>query len=137
MSPIELEIVYQKYMGNLASFVPDGILDVDLDLLQQLGLVQEPMELSQEDNMGYNFYVVESSDKLTLFNSKFIVWIVPQLIDKVPVTYGLIASNHEKDTHLEMVFSAKGVYNHSNLVLRVLEKLLEQIEDNEKELYFY
>ena len=92
---------------------------------------------SSETSLTHNFYVVESSDKLTLFNPKYVIWIVPQLVDNVPTTHTLIALNDKQHTHLEMVFSTSGVYNHSSLVLKILEKFLEQIEENEQEICPY
>jgi hypothetical protein len=137
MDPEELELDYQKYINNLKEFVPDGVVEIDLSLLHELGLLSYGDEEGEESSLTHNFYVIESSDKLTLFNQKYVVWIVPKLIEQTPVTYTLIALNEKKQTHLEMVFSTSGVYNHSNLVLRILEKFLEQIEENEEELCRY
>lgn len=135
MNPEELEIDYQKYIGDLKQFAPDGVVEIDLSLLHELGLLSCEEE-NEETSLTHNFYVVESSDKLTLFNQKYVVWIVPKLIDQTPTTYTLIAALKEKkQTHLEMVFSTAGVYNHSSLVLRILEKFLEQIEENDEEIF--
>jgi hypothetical protein len=138
MNPEELESDYQKYIGDLKRFSPDGIVEIDLTLLHELGLLSQEEESETENAaLTHNFYVVESSDKLTLFNQKYVVWIVPRLIEQTPTTYTLIALNDKKETHLEMVFSASGVFNHSSLVLRILEKFLEQIEENEEEICRY
>ncbi len=137
MNPEELEIDYQKYIGNLKQFVPDGVVEIDLSLLGELGLLSCAEAEIDDASLTHNFYVVESADKLTLFNQKFVVWIVPKLVDQTPTTYTLIALKEKKQTHLEMVFATSGVYNHSNLVLRILEKFLDQIEENEAELVKY
>jgi hypothetical protein len=137
MNPEELEADYQKYMDNLKEYAPDGIVEIDLSLLHELGLLTCEEDGSEEASLTHNFYVVESADKLTLFNQKYVVWIVPKLIDQTPTTYTLIALNDKKQTHLEMVFATSGVYNHSSLVLRILEKFLEQIEENEEEICRY
>ena len=118
-------------------FAPDGIVEIDLSLLHELGLLACEEESHEETSLTHNFYVVESADKLTLFNQKYVVWIVPKLVDQTPTTYTLIALNDKKQTHLEMVFATSGVYNHSSLVLRILEKFLEQIEENEEEICRY
>lgn len=138
MNPEELEYDYQKYIGDLKQFVPDGVVDIDLSLLHELGLIScEETHEEEETSLTHNFYVVESSDKLTLFNQKYVVWIVPKLVEQTPTTYTLIALNDKKQTHLEMVFATSGVYNHSSLVLKILEKFLEQIEENEEEICRY
>jgi hypothetical protein len=137
INPEELESDYQKYICNLKQFAPDGVVDIDLSLLHELGLLSCEEEEQDEGSLTHNFYVIESSDKLTLFNQKYVVWIVPKLIEQTPTTYTLIALNDKKQTHLEMVFSTSGVYNHSSLVLRILEKFLAQIEENEEEICKY
>ncbi len=134
--PQELEIHYQTFIEDLHNFLPDGILDVDLTLLNDLGLLsnETSSEEEQEDALSHSFYVIESSEKLTLFNQKFVIWIVPKMVEQSPTTYTLVALNEPKQPHLEMVFATSGVYNHSSLVLRILEKFLQQIEENEAEI---
>lgn len=131
--PEELEELYEEFMSDLPQYVPDGIVDVDLDLLHELDLLTTEDE-DEDELMTQSFYVIESSEKLSLFNQKFLVWIVPQAEGEHPTTYTLIARNEPKPSHLEMVFTTSGVYNHSSLVLRILEKFLEQIEENEQAL---
>lgn len=136
--PKELEADYQKYINNLPTFIPDGIVAIDLSLLHELDLLacEESLE-GHDTNLTHNFYVVESAEKLTLFNQKYVVWIVPKLVEQIPTTYTFIALNDKKKTQLEMAFSTSGIYNQSNLVLRILEKFLEQIEENEEAIYRY
>lgn len=135
MNPHDLEEAYQEYINDLKGFVPDGIVEVDLTLLYELDLlnIEEYFE-GDETPLSHNFYVIESPDKLTLFNQKFVVWIVPKMVEETPSTFTLIALKDKDKTHLEMVFSTQGVYNHSSLVLRILEKFLILIEENEKEI---
>jgi len=138
MDPESLEVDYKKYMTDLKSFAPDGIVEINLSLLQELGLLSSDEEIENQDSMlAHNFYVVESSEKLTLFNQKFVVWIVPKMIEQTPTTITLIALAEKTSSKLEMVFTTTGIYNHSNLVLRILEKFLEQIEENEEEMNRY
>lgn len=137
MNPKDLDSFYQHFITDLPKFVPDGFVEVNLALLNDLGLLSSEQTIEQEDpsSLTHSFYVIESSDKLTLFNPKFIVWIVPKIIDQIPTTYTLVALNEPEHPHLEMVFTTAGVYNHSNLVLKILEKFLDQIEENEEEIF--
>lgn len=135
MDPQELEEVFQEYMADLSQHVPDGIYDVDLTLLYELDLLTAQEEGAEDDLLSYSFYVIESADKLTLYNQKFVIWILPKMVDGVATTYTLIAINEGDRPQLEMVFTTSGVYNHSNLVLRILEKFLAEIEENEQALY--
>ena len=135
-NPQEIEEAFQKFMGNLPEFTPDGIVNVDLALMQELDLLHSEEELEDDNQaLSHSFYVVESHEKLTLFNDRFVVWIVPQLVDDTAMTYTLIALNEEQKNRLEMVFATSGVYNHSSLVLRILEKFLDQIDENEQEIH--
>lgn len=134
LNPQDLEEAYQEYMDDLSSYVPDGIYEIDLAFLNELNLLSADEEDETEAELSYSFYVLESAEKLTLYNQKFIVWIVPKMVDDTPTTFTLIALNEEEEPHLEMVFTTSGVYNHSNLVLKILEKFLEEIEENESEI---
>jgi hypothetical protein len=135
LNPQDLEETYQGYMEDLSRYVPDGIYEIDLAFLHELGLLTTEETEDEEAELSYSFYVLESAEKLTLYNQKFIVWIVPQMVDITPTTFTLIALNDGEKPHLEMVFTTSGVYNHSNLVLKILEKFLEEIEENEQEIY--
>ena len=135
MDPTVLEEAYEGYIADLPRYIPDGLFTVDLALLQQLNLLQQEMDAKQaHDFLNESFYVIESEEKLTLFNQKYSVWIVPQIVENNPVTFTLIALNENNRPHLEMGFTTSGVYNHSSLVLRVLERFLEEIDENEQEL---
>lgn len=134
LNPQDLEEAYQEYMEDLSSYVPDGIYEIDLAFLHELNLLSAGGEEEEEAELSYSFYVLESAEKLTLYNQKFIVWIVPRMVEETPTTFTLIALNEEEEPHLEMVFTTSGVYNHSNLVLKILEKFLEEIEENESEI---
>lgn len=134
MNPQDLEMTYQEYIQDLSKHAPDGIFDVDLSLLYELDLLNAQEEEEEDSALTQSFYVLESSDKLTLYNQKFVVWIVPKMVEETPKTFTLIALNENEKPHLEMVFATSGVYNHSNLVLRILERFLAQIEETEKEI---
>ncbi|MFN0065647.1 MAG: hypothetical protein ACKVOH_05355 [Chlamydiales bacterium] len=135
-SPQQIEEIYQKFMGDLKKFAPDGVIEVDIELMQELDLLHSDLDNEEEDGaLSHSFYVVESQEKLTLFNDRFLVWIVPQLVNDLATTYTLIALNEDNKGKLEMVFSTSGVYNHSSLVLRILERFLDQIDENEQEIH--
>ena len=70
------------------------------------------------------FHVIESIEKVTLFNEQFIVWIIPKTDLESPMTYVMIALNHPEKAHLEIVFTTSGVYNTPRHVLKVLQHFL-------------
>lgn len=131
-NPLVLEECYKKYMKNINKWIPEGITNIDLTILHNLNLVNFYNKDKYDTGLTRYFHVIESEDKITLINDEFVVWIVPEKINDISVTYILIALNNENDVHLEMAFSTTGVYNNSRLVLRILEKYLFEIQENEE-----
>lgn len=130
-----IEQAFQRYIENLGAWLPEGIIDVDLPLLQRFDLIdyqQNELEMPKDPALTRYFHVIETQEKITLINDQFVVWIVPDKIEEVPITYTLIALHTGKEPRLEMAFATSGVYNSSHLVLRVLEKFLEEIQENEE-----
>jgi hypothetical protein len=127
----QLESCYKKYINNITDWIPEGIQEIDLRLLQKFDLLDYHDRDYKNPNLNRYFQVLETSEKITLVNDQFIVWIVPEKVDETPITYALIALNDGGYPHLEIAFSASGVYNTSHLVLRVLEKFLMEIQETE------
>jgi len=127
-----IEKCYQKYMEQKNTWSHENLIHVDIDLLKRFNLLINPEVSGQDSALNRYFHVIESQEKITLINEEFVIWIVPERENNVNMTYGLIALNKEKgEPQLEVVFAAAGVYNTSFLVLRVLEKLLQEIQENE------
>lgn len=128
-----IDLQYQKFTKDLNRYLPDGLIQVDIDLLQELDLVNFH---SQKNDPGFTryFQVSETDEKITLINEQHIVWIVPEKHEEESFTYILIALNHFEEPHLELAFSVSGAYNTSRLVLRLLEKYLMEIQENEDSL---
>ena len=128
----QIDIIYKKYSSDLNHYLPDGLIQVDLELLQELNLLSFHKDKNEPGFTRY-FQVVESDDRITLMNEQFIIWIVPEKVDNQSLTYVLIATNQE-EPHLEIAFSVAGAYNTSRLVLHLLEKYLIEIQDIEDSL---
>lgn len=126
-----LEKYFKKYISDLAKWAPEGIINVDLELLHNFRLLNYHKPSSHDPNLTRYFHVLETEEKITLVNEQYVVWIVPEKVNNLPVTYTLIAINNPEYPKLELVFSTQGVYNTSKLVLRVLEKYLYEIQENE------
>lgn len=133
LNPIELEDAFQNFIANLNDYIPDGIIEVNLQLLSELGLLEvEQMQDDQSDEeFPHYFHVIETSDKVTLFNHQFAVWIVPKIIDGNPTTLTLISLITEDEPNLEIVFSTSGLYNAPKYVLKVLKSYLSEVLDTE------
>lgn len=127
-----IEEYFKKFSKDLQQWLPEGITAVDLHLLHRFNLLHYYNKERHDPSFTRYFNVVESLDKITLINEQFVVWIVPGKVDHSPITYTLVALNTEESPHLEVAFATTGVYNTSKLVLRVLEKFLYEIQENEE-----
>lgn len=127
-----LEASYKKFVQDISSWLPEDIVYVDLKLLHQFNLLHYHDANFNDPSLTRYFHVIESNEKITLINDEFAVWIVPEKVEEVPLTYTLVALNRPKEPELQLCFVTSGVYNSSRLVLRVLEKYLHEIQENEK-----
>ncbi len=127
-----IEECYHSYKNDLVRWIPEDIIVVDLTLLQRFNLLNEDINKPQEPPLSQYFQIIESPNKMTLISSQFVIWITSEKINNIAGTWTLIALNTPSKPHLELAFLATGVYNSSKLVLRLLEKFLFEIEENEK-----
>ncbi len=132
MNPIELDQTYNEFMKNLPQWIPEGIIEVNLALLEQIGLLKcAQFEQTHEEQLPHYFHVIETTDKVTLFNHQFVIWISPKVIDELPTTYVLIALISGGKPHLEIVLSAGGVYNTPKFILKLIRYYLAEVTDTE------
>lgn len=132
INPSQLEEAYKEFTLNLQKWVPDGVQQVNINLLQELGLLNAAQfEQNSTDNLMHYFHVIETPDKVTLFNEQFAVWIVPKMVSDVASTLTFIALLPKKGPHLEIVFSTEGVYNTPKFILKVLQHFLTEVIDTE------
>lgn len=137
-NPMQIEQVYKDFMSNLPKFAHDGILSINLSFLHDHGLL-EALGTNEDDSEDLTqfFHVIESPEKVTLFNEHFIVWIIPKMEQGQPVTIVLIASNQEEKAQLEIVFTTYGVYNSPRYVLKVLQHFLADMLETEETLTLF
>ncbi|MBX9922571.1 MAG: hypothetical protein K2Y01_00530 [Rhabdochlamydiaceae bacterium] len=132
MNPIQLEEAYRDFTENFQKWAPDGFINVNLQLLQELGLLSNSeLEISDPESLSQQFHVIETSEKVTLFNKQFAVWIIPQTDTELPSTLILIALIQNLKPHLEIVYTTSGVYNTPKYILRILQHFLTEVLDTE------
>ncbi len=136
MNNIErVEAYYKKFTKDISKWLPEGMIEVEIALLQNYGLLNfDDESIPEDDALTRYFHVVETDEKITLVNDQFVIWIVPENVNNVSKTFSYIALNTGKTPVLETAFCVTGVYNTSKLVLRVLEKLLQDVMENEEAL---
>lgn len=130
MNPAHIEEKYKEFLTHLGDLAHDGIVDIDLKFLHETALLQSLNNEEEDlDDLTQYFHVLESAEKVTLFNDQFLVWILPKLEEEQPITYVMIALNYPEHAHLEVVFTTRGIYNTPRYVLKVLQNyLLEMLE---------
>lgn len=132
INPSQLEEAYKEFTQNFNKWVPDGVMAVDLSLLHELGLLNfNHLEQGTTDSLMHYFHVIETPDKVTLFNEQFAIWIIPKITEEIPLTMTMIALLHNSKPHLEIVFSTSGVYNTPRFILKVLQHFLTEVVDTE------
>jgi len=136
LNPVKLEQSFTEFMKDLNRWLPDGIIDVDLFLLKEFDLLSDDEDEENEkilqSQFPFYFHVVETADKVTLFNNQFAVWIVPKIVNGVPTTFTLISLvQYEEHPSLEIVFTTSGIYNSPKTVLKVLRHFLSEVIDTE------
>jgi hypothetical protein len=132
VNPEELEHSFKEFNDNLQKWVPDGVLPVNLTLLHELGLLDHAQfEQGPPEQLMHYFHVIETPDKVTLFNDQFAVWIMPKVSGETSSTLTFIALLHQNKPHLEIVFSTAGVYNTPRHILKVLQHFITEVIDTE------
>ena len=136
MNPMEIEQAFREYARDIERSAPDWVIHIDLELLQKEGIVSSSESFladnkGVEEKIAERFHVIESPEKVTLFNDQFSVWIVPRLVNGRPETFTMIASNRQGHPHLELVFATTGVFNTPSYILKVLEHYLEEVMETD------
>ena len=126
-----IEKSFKILINKLNELNHENFIHVDLEFLQKHDLLHFHQLKSSNHSLTRYFQVIESFEKITLINEEFVVWIVPENIEGKSVIYTLVALNKDAEPKLELVFLLSGVYNSTQIVLKVLEKLLLEIEETE------
>lgn len=133
MTPNDLEEAYHEFSANFKKWAPDGIIQINLETLCEMGLLnRDDFDEEEPDEVTQYFHVTETADKITLHNEKFAIWIVPKLVNNVPTTHTYISQLQKKKPHLELVYATAGVYNTPKFILKVLQHFLIEVIDTDE-----
>ncbi len=133
ISVSKLEESFLEFSHQLGKYVPDGVIVVDLQMLHTMGLlrIEEFDTIKRCKESSLLFHLIETEEKITLFNEQFAVWILPKIEDNRGITLTFIALLQEGTPHLELVFETSGVYNSPSFILKILKHFLKEVCDNE------
>ena len=133
VTPGDVEEWFHDYMTFFPACAHDGIISIDLSYLHDIGLLScQKQDDDSSQSLTDSFHIIESWEKITLYNEFYAVWIIPKIVDGTASTFTLISSIQGQSTHLEVVFSTSGIYNAPRLILKITEHFLNDIEENEK-----
>lgn len=127
-----LEASFEKWIEEAEGKGLDILYQVDMPLLERMGVVKEGSIVQDYPTGERKFSVIQGLDKMTLYNEQFVVWIVPQNVDDKAASLVWIAQFSKLSEGILMGFLAKGPLNNSKIVLRLLEAFLEEIEETDK-----
>lgn len=132
INPGVLDEAFKEFTKNFSKWLPDGVISVNLQVLFELGLLSTAhLEQATPDNLSHQFHVIETSEKVTLYNEQFAIWIIPQSEQDSSSTTAMIALLQNNKPHLEIVYQTSGVYNTPRYILKVLQHFLTEVLDTE------
>ena len=132
INPSALDEAFSEFSKNFSKWLPDGVISINLQVLHDLGLLNSAnLDKPVPDNLSHQFHVIETNDKVTLYNQQFAIWIVPQNESNIPTTMAMIALLQHGKPHLEIVYKTSGVYNTPRYILRILQHYLTEVIDTE------
>ena len=132
INPNMLDAAFTEFTQNFSKWLPDGVIQINLQVLHELGILTSfYLDKATADNLSQHFHVIETDDKVTLYNEQFAVWIVPQNTQEGSSTTAMIALLQNHKPHLEIVYTTSGVYNTPRYILKILQHFLTEVLDNE------
>lgn len=127
----ELDGFFQELSAHTGEMLPDGIVDINVRVLHDLRLLSEDPPVVHETPPSSLLQAVDSGGKITLYNEKFALWIVPQANASPPTTITFIARRAESTITPEVAFRTQGLHNRSKTILRLIDRYLTEIQENE------
>lgn len=134
ISPEKLEKYFHQFTDDLSKWIQDGIQNIDHAFLKEAGINVDNNDSNSLDDLPFYFHVIETDEKVTLFNNQFIVWIIPKIVNDESLTYTLICYLHENEPKLEIVFTTKQEFNSPKLLIKTLRYYLTEMIDTESEI---
>ena len=127
----QLDGFFQRLSANTGEFFPDGVVDINVKVLHTLDLLSDTSPAPYEAPASSLLQAVESDGRITLFNEKFALWIVPQANTSVPTTITFIARKTGETISPEVAFRTQGIHNRSKTILRIIDRFLAEIQETE------
>ena len=134
INPEKLEKYFHQFTDDLSKWIQDGIQEIDENFVQRAGINIDGQESNSLEDLPFYFHVIETDEKVTLFNNQFIVWIIPKIVNDESLTYTLICYLNENEPKLEVVFTTKQKFNSPKILIKTLRYFLTEMIDTESEI---
>lgn len=126
----EINAYYEYLNDHTSDILPDGIIEVDVKTLQNLDILNshEPLGSTPAKEL---LQAIESGGRITLFNERYILWIVPQSENFPPSTTVILARCVKNEIKPEVGFRTCGIHNQSKTILQLIDRYLSDIQETE------
>jgi hypothetical protein len=118
---------FREIMDLLSNGSSDFWVELDLSLLEELGVLSDFREANPFPPPRFELFI--SEEKITLVSQQFVFWLLPMEEDDMWVTYAIIAGGLDDPPLLHQAVRARGVYNTSKMLMRMLGKYTQVIEN--------
>jgi hypothetical protein len=127
----ELDAFFDHLQSHTSDLLPDGILEINVKTLHTLHLLSEETPPSGTPPASTLLQAIESEGKITLYNEKFALWVAPQKNADPASTIVFIASRKDNEMKPEIAFRTTGIHNRSKTILKLIDRLLADIQETE------
>jgi hypothetical protein len=129
----DINAFYAYLTQHTPDLIPDGIIDVDVKLLQSLNILN-PTQNIGSGSAKELLQAIDSGGRITLFNDRFVLWIIPQNDVSPPSTTVILARCNENTIKPEVAFRTAGIHNQSKTILQLIDRYLIDIQETEEVL---
>jgi hypothetical protein len=126
----EINAYYDYLSKHTSDLLPDGIVNVDVKLLQSLSILSPNASLGSASAKEL-LQAIESGGRITLFNDHYVLWIVPQNEVSPPSTTVILARCDKNSIKPEVGFKTAGIHNQSKTILQLIDRYLVDIQETE------
>ena len=130
--PAWAESAFQHFITDLTLRYHNEIVLVDSAQLALYRLSETDLLAPPDDKSPFcYFHVAEASEKLTLINDRFVAWILPMWHIFSGQTLLIVAGREPGQLVLKSVLALPKTCNSPNAALKVLERVLIDVREND------
>lgn len=147
---------FYTFRSNITAFSPDGVLNVDINLLQSLHMLTlksslQPLDTELEQSLFSSYLsllpfsswtrfatVKEDEEKIILYTGTFVAWIFTEPQDAQSTIAAIGRYKQKEDSSIEITpeiaYTFRGIYNQPKFILSLVDKAFLEIEETDESL---